>query len=145
VIDEFNKLKERQKYIRGLITWIGFKQIPYYYNREERYAGETHYPFWKMVSFATRGLLYFSKKPLNIATNLGLASVIISLLFLIYFLIQKVYHPDTLIQGWISIISLVIFFGGVQLLTIGLLGSYVGNMFDEVKERPEYIIKEILG
>lgn len=144
VIDHFNQLKERQKYIRGLISWIGFKQIPYYYDREERYAGETHYPFWKMVSFAMRGLLYFSKKPLNIATNLGIFSVAFSLLFLVYFLIQKIFHPETLIQGWTSIICLIVFFGGIQLLTIGLLGSYIGNMFDEVKGRPEYIVKSIV-
>jgi polyisoprenyl-phosphate glycosyltransferase len=143
VIEQFNQLKERQKYIRGLISWIGFKQIPYYYDREERFAGETHYPFWKMVSFAMRGLLYFSKKPLNIATNLGIFSVVFSLLILVYFLIQKIFHSETLIQGWTSIICLIVFFGGIQLLTIGLLGSYIGNMFDEVKGRPEYIVKRI--
>lgn len=144
VIEQFNQLKERQKYIRGLISWIGFKQIPYYYDREERFAGETHYPFFKMVSFAMRGLLYFSKKPLNIATNLGIVSVAVSLLVLVYFLIQKIFNPETLIQGWTSIICLIVFFGGIQLLTIGLLGSYIGNMFDEIKGRPEYIVKRIV-
>lgn len=144
VIDEFNRLKEKHKYIRGLISWLGFKQIPYYYNREERFAGKTHYPFWKMVSFATRGLLYFSKKPLQIATNLGIFCVFGAVLFLIVSLIQFIINPHQFVTGWTSIICLVIFFGGVQLLTIGLLGSYIGNMFDEVKERPEYIVRKII-
>lgn len=144
VIDEFNLLKERQKYIRGLISWLGFKQIPYYYNREERFAGDTHYPFWKMVSFATRGLLYFSKKPLQIATNLGIFCVVIAIIFLALSLAQYFANSKEFVAGWTSIICLVVFFGGVQLLTIGLLGSYIGNMFDEIKERPEYIVKEIL-
>lgn len=144
VINQFNQLKEKQKYIRGLITWIGYKQIPFYYEREARVAGETHYPFFKMVSFAVKGLMYFSKKPLSLATNLGVISVGISLLFLLYFLIQKVFFPQTLIQGWTSIICLIVFFGGIQLLTIGLLGSYIGNMFAEIKDRPEYIIDEII-
>lgn len=144
VISEFNQLKERQKYIRGLVSWLGFKQIPYYYNREERFAGETHYPFWKMVSFATKGLLYFSKKPLNIATNLGFVSVGLALLFLVVSFIQHAIDPTMFVTGWTSIICLVIFFGGIQLLTIGLLGSYIGNMFDEVKERPEYVVKNII-
>ncbi len=144
VIDEFNKLHERQKYIRGLVSWLGFKQVPYYYNRSKRMAGETHYPFWKMVAFATRGLLYFSKKPLQIATNLGAFCVVGSLLFLIFSLIHKYLQPELYVTGWTSTICLVVFFGGVQLVTIGLLGSYIGNMFDEVKGRPEYIVKEIL-
>jgi len=144
VINEFNKLQERQKYIRGLVSWLGFKQVPYFYNRDKRIAGETHYPFWKMVSFATRGLLYFSKKPLQIATNLGAFCVLGSLAFLIFSLIHKYLSPELYVTGWTSTIGLVVFFGGVQLITIGLLGSYIGNMFDEVKGRPEYIVKEII-
>lgn len=144
VIQEFNGLKERQKYIRGLISWLGFKQIPYYYNRDARHAGDTHYPFWKMVSFAMRGLFYFSKKPLKISLNLGLLSVVVSLSYLLFSLIRYYLYPDQFVTGWTSIIGLIVFFGGVQLITIGLLGSYIGNIFDEIKERPEYVVSSVI-
>lgn len=143
VIDAFNALPERQKYIRGLVAWLGFRQLPLFYKREARFAGETHYPFWKMVSFAMRGLLYFSKKPLQIATNLGISCVVIALLFLAVSIIQFLIDKTSFASGWASTITLVIFFGGVQLITIGVLGAYLGNLFDEVKGRPEYIVKNI--
>lgn len=141
VMNQFNLLKEKHKYIRGLISWIGYKQVPFYYDRDARIAGETHYPFFKMVSFAVKGLMYFSKKPLSLATNIGIICVISAILFLLVSLIQRILHPDQFVTGWTSIICLIIFFGGVQLLTIGLLGSYIGEMFDEIKERPEYIVE----
>jgi len=143
VANVFNNIDERQKYIRGIITWIGFKQIPIEYHREERYAGETHYPLSKMIQFALRGLLYFSKKPLTLATNIGLFLVGLSILFLILQLVKWIYYPETFVIGWISIFGAIIFFGGIQLLSIGVLGAYIGNIFDEIKNRPEYIIDEI--
>ena len=143
VIKEFKLLKERNKYIRGLITWIGFKQTPYFYERHPRFAGDSHYPFLKMVNFALKGILYFSKKPLMIAVNTGLLCVIFSIIYFVYYLIQKFYYPENLVPGWTSIIGLVVFIGGIQLLSIGIVGTYIGNVFDEVKSRPEYIIEEI--
>ena len=140
VANVFNNIEERQKYIRGIITWIGFKQVPIEYHREERFAGETHYPLSKMIQFAMRGLLYFSKKPLTIATNLGIALVILSLVFLVLQFVKWIFFPETFVIGWISIFGAIIFFGGIQLLSIGVLGAYIGNIFDEIKNRPEYII-----
>jgi|JI10StandDraft_1071094.scaffolds.fasta_scaffold08209_6 glycosyltransferase involved in cell wall biosynthesis len=139
VIDTFKELKEKNKYIRGLMGWVGYKQLPFLYEREARFAGKTHYSFTKMLQLAIKGLLYFSKKPLMIAMNLGFISVLIGLLLAIYVLVSKfVYHEA--VTGWSSILISVIFFGGIQLLSIGILGQYLGSIFEEVKNRPEYLI-----
>ena len=142
IINEFNHLHEKNKYIRGLISWMGYKQVPCYYERKERFAGETKYPLKKMLKFATTGLLAFSKKPLKVAIWIGLASVIIGLIYALVILIFKILYPSSYVVGWTSIIFIIIFFGGIQLLTIGILGEYIGNLFDEAKDRPEYIINE---
>ena len=144
VANVFNNIEERQKYIRGIITWIGFKQVPIEYNREERFAGETHYPLSKMIQFAMRGLLYFSKKPLTLATNLGLTLVALSVLFFIAQFIKWMLYPDTFEIGWMSIFGSIIFFGGIQMLSMGVLGAYIGNIFDEIKNRPEYVVDEVI-
>ncbi|MFT3751936.1 MAG: glycosyltransferase family 2 protein [Paludibacter sp.] len=141
IIREFNQLHEKGKYIRGLVAWVGFKQVPFYYERDARFAGETKYPFSKMLKLATTLMLYFSTKPLRIATTLGFFSVLIALGLAIWSVFGKIFgytHADT---GWTSLFVLIIFFGGVQLLTIGIVGAYVGNLFDEIKNRPEYIIQ----
>lgn len=140
IINEFNSLHEKNKYIRGLISWMGYKQVPCYYERKERFAGETKYPLKKMLKFASTGLLSFSKKPLKVSIWLGVLSVLIGLIYALVILVLKIVHPASFVVGWTSIIFIMIFFGGVQLLTIGILGEYVGNLFDEVKNRPEYII-----
>ncbi|MBP7102590.1 MAG: glycosyltransferase [Bacteroidales bacterium] len=140
IIDTFNRMEEKNKYIRGLISWMGYKQVPCYYEREERFAGETKYPFKKMIKFAMIGVFYFSKKPLQIATFSGFISVAIGIIYGLIALITKLINPDALVTGWTTLIILIIFFGGVQLLTIGVLGQYMGNLFDEAKDRPEYII-----
>ncbi|GHT11312.1 glycosyl transferase [Bacteroidia bacterium] len=142
VIDQFNHLPEKNKYIRGLMSWMGFKQVPFYYEREARFAGETKYPFRKMLKFAMIGLFYFSKKPLNLATSLGFASIGLGLLYLLWILFCMIFLRGYIVTGWTSTVMLIVFFGGVQLLTIGVLGKYIGNLFDEAKGRPEYIVSE---
>jgi dolichol-phosphate mannosyltransferase len=142
VIAEFKGLRERNKYIRGLISWMGFKQVPIEYVREERFAGETKYPFSKMVKFARTSLLYFSKKPLQLALTMGFLSIAVGLGLAIWVVTGIFFRPDDLVPGWASTIIALIFFGGVQLLTIGVLGEYLGSIFDEIKNRPEYIVAE---
>ncbi len=140
VVEVFNGLTEHNKYIRGLISWMGFKQCPYYYHRHERAAGETKYGLRKMLKLAFDAIYYFSLKPLKLATGLGFISVIVGILLGLWSFFGKLWgftHPES---GWTSIVTIIIFFGGVQLLTIGLLSRYVGVIFDEVKKRPEYII-----
>lgn len=142
VMNEFNGLREKGKYIRGLISWVGFKQLPFYYEREARIAGETKYPFRKMLHFASTALLYFSKKPLTTVMGLGFLAVVVGIILAIWFTLGKLYGFSNAESGWTSIIFTVIFFGGVQLITVGVLGQYIGILFDEIKARPEYIIDE---
>jgi len=141
-IDAFNKLPEKGKYIRGLITWIGFKQVPFYYDRDARFAGETKYPLKKMMAFAKKALLYFSKKPLMLSISLGSLAVLVGIVYALWVWVAHERGAITTIPGWMSTIIIIIFFGGVQLLTIGVLGQYIGVLFDEVKGRPEYIIDQ---
>lgn len=142
VMDEFDRFKERGKYIRGLISWVGFHQVPFYYEREARIAGETKYPLSKMLKFASTAMLYFSKKPLRLAMSLGFISVVLGIVLAVWFTLGKIYGFNNAETGWTSIMTSIIFFGGVQLLTVGVLGQYVGILFDEIKARPEYIIDE---
>jgi dolichol-phosphate mannosyltransferase len=145
IIREFNRFKERGKYIRGLISWVGFKQVPFYYEREARFAGETKYPLNKMISFASTALSYFSKKPLKLAMSLGFITVLIGIFMVLWYSLGKIFGYTNAESGWTSIMICIIFFGGIQLLTIGVLGQYIGILFDEVKERPEYIIEEVIN
>jgi len=140
IMDEFKKFREKGKYIRGIISWVGFKQVPFKYKREARFAGETKYPLSKMISFASNAMLYFSKKPLKLATSLGFFTVMIGIVYALWILVGKIVGFTHALSGWSSIIILIIFFGGVQLLTVGVLGQYIGILFDEVKDRPEYIV-----
>jgi len=140
VMTEFDRFREKGKYIRGIISWVGFKQVPFYYHRDARFAGETKYPFRKMIHFAGTAMLYFSKKPLKMAIGLGFFAVMIGIVYGVWILMGKILGFSNAAIGWSSIILLLIFFGGIQLLTVGVLGQYIGIIFDEVKDRPEYII-----
>lgn len=142
IMDQFDRFQERGKYIRGLISWLGYKQVPFYYEREARIAGETKYPLSKMWKFASTAMLYFSKKPLRLATSLGFIAVLVGIILAAWFTLGKIYGFSNAESGWTSIMTSVIFFGGVQLLTVGVLGQYVGILFDEIKARPEYIIDD---
>jgi glycosyltransferase involved in cell wall biosynthesis len=145
VMDEFNKLPEKQKYIRGLISWIGFKQVPVFYERHERFAGTTSFSAGKMLQFARTGLISFTRRPLRIATNLGVLCFFVGIVLIIYVLVSKYYFPETTLRGWSSLLIVIIFFGGTQLLSVGLLGEYIASIFDEVKSRPEFIADRLIN
>ena len=145
IIDNFNNLKEKNKYIRGLISWFGFKQVPVYYNRDERFAGETKFPFKKMFRFATNSLLYFSRKPLKIASVVGMICIGLGLFYLLLNLYYWFFHLRTMVTGWTSLVVIIVFFGGIQLLTIGVLGQYIGILFDEIKDRPEFLVSRTIN
>lgn len=142
VIDEFNRLGEKNKYVRGLISWMGFKQTPFYYVRNPRYAGVTKYTLFKMIRFASTGIFYFSKKPLKLATAFGFGSVILASFLALWIMYGKFVNHTYLAPGWASVVLAVMYFSGVQLLTIGILGHYIGSLFDEIKNRPEYLIAD---
>src|SRR5579862_340954 len=142
IINCFNGLSENNKYIRGLMSWIGFRQIPFFYERQARFAGVTKYTLKRMVRLASIAIFYFSKKPLRLATMIGFAGVIGGLILSAWIMYNKLRHPQYLVAGWPSVILTIVFFGGVQLITIGILGQYIGSLFDEIKKRPEYIVAE---
>ena len=135
-----NSFPKSIKYLRGLFSWMGFKQTPFYYTRNERAAGRTKYSIRKMFSLASAGIFGFSKKPLKLAISLGTLSIFIALAFAIWIFIMYLSGKESIVPGWSSTIITIVFLGGVQLFTIGILGEYIGNIFDETKNRPEYII-----
>lgn len=140
VLDHFKRFPERNKYVRGLVSWIGFRQAPLEYVRDARQAGESKYSYFKLVRLALGGILYFSKKPLSLATWMGAASFAVGFLLAVYIVLVKLHVLSQDVPGWASIMTAIIFFGGVQLFSIGLIGLYLGSVFDEVKGRPEYLV-----
>lgn len=145
VVDVLNSLKEQHRFLRGLVSWAGFKQTGVYFDRPERFAGTTHYPFKKMFRFAVDGITSFSVTPLRIAMYLGFFAAIISILVGAYSLVQHFIYPESTVRGWTSLMMAILFFGGAQLITIGILGEYIGRIYEESKKRPLYIIESLLG
>lgn len=141
VATAFLSMPEKNRFIRGMISWVGFNQTYVEYERDERFAGETKYPLKKMIKFAKDGIISFSAKPLKIITGIGFISVILSLIILIYSLISKIFEQD-IAKGWTSIMCALTFFGGVQMLSLGVIGEYIARIYDESKGRPLYIIKD---
>lgn len=140
VIDVINSLPEHNKFLRGLFSWVGFKQIPLEYERQERIAGKTKYPLKKMLKLASDGITSFSTKPLKILGVLGFIAVLVSMMILIYALISYIFNLNQLTAGWTSLMVTITFLGGMQLLSIWLISEYIGKIYDESKGRPEYII-----
>lgn len=140
VIDVINSLPEHNKFLRGLFSWVGFKQVPLEYERKERFAGKTKYPLNKMLKLASDGIISFSTKPLKLLGFLGIISVFISIIILIYALLSYLFKLNQLTPGWSSLMVTITFLGGMQLLSIWLISEYIGKIYDESKGRPEYII-----
>lgn len=140
VVDVINSMPEHNKFLRGLWGWIGFRQMPYEYERQERFAGKTKYPLKKMLKLASDGIISFSTKPLKLVGALGIVSILISIAILIYALISFIFKLNNLSAGWTSIMVAVTFFAGVQLLSIWIMSEYIGRIYDETKQRPQYII-----
>lgn len=145
VIDVMNSMPEHNKFLRGLWGWIGFKQIPFEYERKERFAGKTKYPLKKMLKLASDGIIGFSTKPLKLVGALGILSIIISIVILIYSLISYIFGLNNLTAGWTSIMVTVTLFSGVQLLSIWIMSEYIGRIYDESKGRPQYIINKTIN
>jgi len=144
VCDAVNKLPEKSRYIRGLVSWVGFKQIPVEYVREQRYAGVTKYPLRKMIAFAMDAITSFSYKPLKLATMLGLIISLLSFIYIIYIIYQR-FFTDQTITGWASTMAAILFTQGIVLMILGLMGEYIGRIYTELQNRPNYIIQEIIG
>ena len=141
VIDVINSLPEHNKFLRGLFSWVGFKQTPFEYERKERFAGKTKYPLKKMLKLAKDGIFSFSIKPLKIVGTMGTISIAISLIILIYAILSYIFDWNNLTAGWTSLMVTMTFLSGMILISLWMIGEYIGRIYDETKRRPQYIIE----
>jgi dolichol-phosphate mannosyltransferase len=142
-LDALLAMPEQARFIRGMVAWIGFKQVPFAYDRAERFAGETKYPLKKMVRFAFDALTGFSSAPLKLASHAGLWLSLGSLLLIVY--IAYAWITGHSIQGWTSLMLVVVVLGAVQMFVLALMGEYIGRLYNESKRRPLYIVQDVAG
>lgn len=142
VCNALKSIKERNRYIRGIISWLGFKQIGVDFCREERFAGETKYPFKKMLKFAFDAITSFSFKPLKLSSYLGMLMSFFSIIYLLFVLYQKLFTNQT-VTGWASSMVVNLFFNGIVLMMLGIAGEYIGRIYDETKGRPLYVVRQV--
>jgi polyisoprenyl-phosphate glycosyltransferase len=144
VVEAFKQLRERHRFVRGMVPWLGFHTAPLEYDRVERYAGVTKYPLRKMLTFATNAILSFSKKPLTMAIRLGFLTIFAGFLGGSYMLYLKLF-TNIPIPGLTAILLSIVVFSGVQILLIGVVGEYIARIFEEVKGRPLYLVAETIN
>jgi polyisoprenyl-phosphate glycosyltransferase len=144
VADALRSMPERDRFVRGMVSWVGFRQIALPYKRAERFAGTSKYPLRKMIRFATDGILSFSTKPLQLAVGLGMVAASLALAGIVYSLFLRIF-TNIWVEGWTALMIAVLFLGGVQLICVGILGEYIGRIYNEVKNRPLYIVDEYVG
>lgn len=143
VVDAINSARERNRFVRGLRSWVGYKQAGVEYNRPTRAKGEPKYTLIKLIKLALDGFFAFSWVPLRLSSFLGFGISIVSLLLIIYGLYAKIFL-DVKVAGWASLFVAVLFVGGIQLIILGILGEYIARIYEETKQRPLYVIKEII-
>jgi glycosyltransferase involved in cell wall biosynthesis len=142
-LDALLAMPEQARFIRGMVAWIGFKQLPFPYDRQQRFAGETKYPFRKMMRFALDALTGFSSAPLKLASHAGLLLSAGSVLLVLY--IAYAWASGQSIQGWTSLMLVVVILGAIQMFALALMGEYIGRLYNESKRRPLYIVQDIAG
>ena len=142
VVDVVNSLPEHNKFLRGLFSWVGFEQKAFEYERKERFAGKTKYPLKKMLKLASDGIIGFSTKPLKFVGGLGIFAIIVSALILLYSILSFAFKWNNLTPGWTSIMVTTTFFSGTILISLWMIGEYIARIYDESKDRPQYIIKK---
>lgn len=144
VVNSLNAMPEKDRFVRGMVSWVGFRQVALPYKRSERFAGEGKYPFRKMFKFAVDGIFSFSTKPLQLSIGLGVVSAMLAICGIFYAIGLRLF-TDIWIEGWTAIMTVILFIGGVQLISIGVLGEYVGRIYNETKGRPLYIVQEYIN
>jgi dolichol-phosphate mannosyltransferase len=144
VVDALLAMPERDRFVRGMVSWVGFRQEAVGYKRAARYAGTTKYPLTKMIRFAADGILSFSLVPLRLATYLGFGAAAVSMMGIAYALALRLL-TDIWVTGWTLLFIGLMFIGGVQLVALGVIGEYLGRVYGEVKRRPLYVIRERIG
>ncbi len=140
---QLRELREKDRFVRGLVSWMGFNQTGIEYHREARFAGETKYPYSKMIKFALDGITSFSTVPLRLASWLGYATSLAAFLYMIFVFVQKAIGNT--VPGFATIMVAMLFVGGVQLICLGIIGEYIGRIFNELKPRPIYIVDTVVG
>ncbi len=141
-LDVLNKMPEESRFIRGMRAWIGFKQTAVEFSRQERQAGETKYPFRKMLKLGLNGIFNFSETPIRLITYLGIGATTISLLYLGYTLYKKFFLAEPVSSGFSGLLFAIILFSGVQLISLGIIGEYVLRIFFQSKNRPLFVIQD---
>jgi len=142
-LDALLAMPEQARFIRGMVAWIGFKQVPFAYDRQQRFAGETKYPLKKMMRFAFDALTGFSSAPLKLASHFGLGLSVGSVVLILY--IAYAWASGQSIQGWTSLMLVVVILGAIQMFVLALMGEYIGRLYNEAKRRPLYIVQDIAG
>jgi dolichol-phosphate mannosyltransferase len=145
VVDALLSMPERDRFVRGMVSWLGFSQVSVEYKRAARFAGETKYPLFKMLKFATDGIVSFSTIPLRLATWIGFLASALSTVGIVVVLLERYFGVFGLVKGWSSTVIAVLFIGGVQLVCLGIIGEYVGRIYGESKRRPLYVVRERIG
>jgi glycosyltransferase involved in cell wall biosynthesis len=145
VVDALLAMPERDRFVRGMVSWLGFLQTAVSYRREARAAGVTKFSLFKMMRFATDGVVSFSILPLRLATWVGFAASGIAILGILITMIERLLGVEGLVRGWASLLVAILFLGGVQLICLGIIGEYVGRIYGESKRRPLYVVKERMG
>ena len=143
VADELNKYGEHNRFLRGMVSYVGFKQIGVLFDRDERHAGESKYPLSKMLRLASDGIIGFSSAPLKLISRVGYAICALSIIAILYALVVKLFFPTAAVSGWAFTVIAIFFIGGVQLMMLGVIGSYIGRIYTEVQGRPLYGISSI--
>lgn len=144
VVDVLMEMPERDRFLRGMISWLGFRQVAVIYDRAARHAGQTKYPLIKMLSFAVDSVISFSFAPLRLAIWVGFLAIAGAIIGITYAFVIR-FYTTTWVRGWASIFTAVLFLGGIQLVTLGIVGEYVGRIYAEVKLRPLFVVRERLG
>jgi dolichol-phosphate mannosyltransferase len=144
VVDAVVAMPERDRFLRGMVSWVGYRQIGIPYRRAPRFSGETKYPLGKMVRFAFDGIVSFSVKPLRLSTLMGFISAGLALLAIFYALAMRLF-TQRWVTGWTALMIAILFLGGAQLISLGIIGEYVGRLYGEAKHRPLYLVRETLG
>ncbi|MFG2797776.1 glycosyltransferase family 2 protein [Streptomyces pseudovenezuelae] len=145
VADELRKYRERSRFVRGIVASMGYRQAEVAFDRDERFAGETKYPLRKMARLAIDGMTSFSTAPLKMITRLGFVVLALSLLGILYALAMKFFRPDITVSGWTMMMCVVLFLGGTQMLSLGVIGAYVGRIYSEAQGRPLYLVRDVIG
>jgi dolichol-phosphate mannosyltransferase len=142
-VDSLARMPERARYLRGMTSWIGFPQTGVSYRRDPRYAGDSKYPFPKLVRLASDGIASFSTAPIKLLTRVGFVMIIFCAGVLAWTLYTR-FFTNNAPQGWTSVLAVVLLLGGVQLLGMGIVGQYIARIFEETKQRPLYLVSEVV-